>query len=65
MSEIKERRNLLSDENFDRLRKAQTQIQKITEFSPSLRMIINDLITEDAINESSRRIIEKISVINH
>lgn len=51
---------LLTDETFNQLRLAQRRIQEVTEFSPSLRLLINDVINEDTINQSVTRLIDKI-----
>lgn len=57
------KKNLLSDENFDLLRQCQMKIQDITDFSPSIRMIINNLINEESIQKVTDNIINKMSKI--
>lgn len=51
---------LLTDETFNMLRAAQRQIQEETEFSPSLRILINDVINIENVTESKKRLIESI-----
>ena len=51
---------LLTDETFNHLRLAQRRIQETTEFSPSLRLLINDVINEKSVNQSVERLIIKI-----
>ena len=49
---------LLTDDNFNILRSAQRRIQEETDFSPSLRLLINDVINDESVNQSTNRLIE-------
>ena len=51
---------LLKDETFEQLRQAQRRVQEKTEFSPSLRLLINDVINESNLEQSVQRIIGSI-----
>ena len=52
---------LLTDESFERLRKAQQKIQEITELTPSLRKLINRLVTQKAVDEITQQIILELN----
>ncbi len=51
---------LLTDETFNNLRLAQRHIQEATDFSPSLRLLINDVIDRESIDKAAERLINKI-----
>lgn len=51
---------LLTDETFNILRSAQRRIQEETDFSPSLRLLINDVINDESVNQTTNRLIDKI-----
>lgn len=50
----------LTDESFDLLRKAQQRIREVTELSPSLRKMINELVNPDTVNKLTERMIEAL-----
>ena len=50
----------LTDESFDLLCKAQQRIREITELSPSLRKMINELVNPDTVNKLIERMIEAL-----
>lgn len=51
---------LLTDETFSILRSAQRRIQEETDFSPSLRLLINDVINNESVNQATDKLIDKI-----
>lgn len=61
-SEIQEKKDfLLNKENFERLMKAQREIEEVTEMRPTFKKLINALVTDEAVNQVKDRIIEKMS----
>ncbi|MDF2868288.1 MAG: hypothetical protein K0S11_1758 [Gammaproteobacteria bacterium] len=46
-----EKQHLINEENFQRLRQLQQDIYKATELSPSVRKLINLLITEENLQQ--------------
>ena len=61
-SELQEKKEfLLNTENFERLMKAQREIEEVTEMRPTFKKLINALVTEKAVNEVKDIIIEKMS----
>ena len=57
---IDKKSTLLTDETFNMIRSAQRRIQEETEFSPSLRLLLNDVINNESVNQSIERLIKKI-----
>ena len=61
-SELQEKKEfLLNTENFERLMKAQREIEEVTEMRPTFKKLINALVTDEAVNKVKDRIIEKMS----
>ena len=61
-SELQEKKEfLLNTENFERLMKAQREIEEVTEMRPTFKKLINALVTDDAVNQVKDRIIEQMS----
>lgn len=52
---------LLSNEAFELLRKAQDRIKDKTDMLPTLRKLVNELITEDHVNEVCERMIMRLN----
>ena len=52
---------LLNKDNFERLMKAQREIEEVTEMRPTFKKLINALVTDEAVNKVKDRIIEKMS----
>lgn len=52
---------LLSTEAFELLRKAQDRIKDKTDMLPTLRKLVNELITEDHVNEVCERMIMRLN----
>ena len=50
----------LTDASFDLLCKAQQRIREVTELSPSLRKMINELVNPDTVNKLIERMIEAL-----
>ena len=59
--ETKTNRYLLTDESFERLRKAQQKVQEETELTPSLRKLINRLVTAEAVDKATKSLITELS----
>ena len=55
------KQRLISDEKFKLLKYYQHNIFKITEISPSLRKIINELITEDNLQVIQAKLVTALS----
>jgi len=61
-SELQEKKDfLLNKDNFERLMKAQREIEEVTEMRPTFKKLINALVTDEAVNKVKDRIIEKMS----
>ena len=61
-SELQEKKDfLLNKDNFERLMKAQREIEEVTEMRPTFKKLINALVTDDAVNQVKDRIIEQMS----
>lgn len=52
---------LLTDESFERLCKAQQKIKEETELAPSLRKLINRLVTPQSVDNVARQLITELS----
>ncbi len=57
------RRYLLTDESYQRLRNLQQRTFEATELSPSLRKLINALVTDEALENVSNRLIKSLEVM--
>ena len=57
-----ERKFMLTDESFQLLRKAQQKIGEATELMPSMRKLVNALITEEGVDELSQQFIQEMSI---
>lgn len=55
----------LSNNTFNLLKNAQKQLQELTGFSPSLKILINDAVNSDSINSSIQRLELKLTSINN
>lgn len=55
----------LSNHTFNLLKDAQKQLQELTGFSPSLKILINDAVNSDSINSSIQRLELKLTSINN
>ena len=51
------RKYLLTDENFQRIKDVQREIFEKTEISPSLRKLVNSLITKEEIENLKQKLI--------
>ena len=61
-SELQEKKDfLLNKDNFERLMKAQREIEEVTEMRPTFKKLINSLVTDEAVNQVKDRIIEQMS----
>ena len=56
------RRYLLTDENFEAIRKIQSEIYEITEVTMSMRKVINQLITEEALAQVKMKFLKQMNV---
>ncbi len=63
IAEGDKRRYLLTDESYQRLRNLQQRIFEATELSPSLRKLINALVTDEALENVSNRLIKSLEVM--
>ncbi len=54
----------LNDETFALLKEAQQRLQDDTGFSPSLKVLINDVVTPEAVNQSIKRLVTKLTSLN-
>ena len=59
-STTEKKTTFLTDETYGKLREAQRTIQEKTDLSPSLRLLINDVINDTSIELSINRFINKI-----
>lgn len=50
----------LTDDSFELLKEAQKRIQDTTGFSPSLKILINDVVNNDSVNQSIDRLTNKL-----
>lgn len=55
------RKYLLSDETFAILTEAQSKIREATEITPTLRKLINELVTQESVEKLTHKFIEKLS----
>ncbi|MCW5590302.1 MAG: hypothetical protein KIT27_11655 [Legionellales bacterium] len=53
----------LTDESFDLLRDAQKQLQDKTGFSPTLKILINDVVNSESVNRAIERFQQKLTSI--
>ncbi len=54
----------LNDETFALLKEAQQRLQDDTGFSPSLKVLINDVVNPEAVNQSITRLVTKLTSLN-
>lgn len=54
-----EKQYLINEENFQRLRQLQQDIYKATELSPSVRKLINLLVTEENLQQLKSFLLEQ------
>ena len=52
---------LLNQENFERLIHVQRVVEQATEMRPTFKKLINELVTDDALNDLTKRLIEKMA----
>ena len=57
------RKFLLTDENYQKLRDLQQRIYEATELSPSMRKLINALITDEGLENLSSQLMKKLEVM--
>ena len=53
----------LTDESFDLLRDAQKQLQDKTGFSPTLKILINDVVNSESVDRAIERFQQKLTSI--
>jgi hypothetical protein len=56
-----QKRFLLTDESYQLLRSAQQSINNETDVTPTLRKMVNCLITEESVESLAVKLIEKLS----
>ncbi|MCK4870689.1 MAG: hypothetical protein KAS93_06240 [Gammaproteobacteria bacterium] len=56
------RKFLLTDESYQKLRDLQQRIYEATELSPSLRKLINALITDESLENLRSNLMKKLEV---
>jgi hypothetical protein len=52
---------LLTQENFERLMNVQKTIEQATEMRPTFKKLINNLITDEALNALTKQLIEQMA----
>ena len=52
---------LLNQENFERLIHVQRMVEQATEMRPTFKKLINELVTDDALNDLTKRLIQKMA----
>lgn len=52
---------LLSQENFERLMNVQKAVEQATEMRPTFKKLINSLVTEEALNTLTERLIKQMA----
>lgn len=52
-----ERKQLFTEENYQLIRKIQQEVFEVTDVSPSVRKILNELINRDQLEEIKNRLI--------
>ena len=52
---------LMSDETYTLLIQAQSKIKEATEVTPTLRKLINELVTHDAVEQLTQKLIAKLT----
>jgi hypothetical protein len=55
------KRHLLSDESYAILSNAQRKIKEATEMTPTLRKLVNELVTTDSVESLTQKYIQKLS----
>ena len=51
-------RHFINSENYKTLREVQQRIYEMTEFTPSIRKLVNDLINEENLNKLESKTIQ-------
>lgn len=54
--------HFLTDENFNKLRQFQNEIYQLYEVSPSIRKIVNSLITNENLNQLKEQFMKQLNV---
>lgn len=54
----------ITEENFQRLRQLQQEIFLVTEISPSIRKLVNLLLTEENLKELKMKLIEQYRLLS-
>ncbi|HIH8951611.1 hypothetical protein ACM9VS_05340 [Legionella pneumophila] len=52
---------LLNQENFERLMNVQKVVEQATEMRPTFKKLINSLVTEEALNTLTERLIKQMA----
>jgi len=52
---------LLTQENFERLMNVQKTVEQATEMRPTFKKLINSLVTDDALNTLTERLIKQMT----
>lgn len=52
---------LLNQENFERLMNVQKAVEQATEMRPTFKKLINSLVTEEALNTLTERLIKQMA----
>ncbi len=55
---VKPSKYLLNDEVYKLLRSAQEEIRELTDITPSIRKLINELVTENNVDKVKERLIK-------
>ena len=58
---IREHKQFINEENFKLLKNCQHEVYEVTELSPSMRKIVNELINVENVNKVKNKLIEKWS----
>lgn len=61
LNEESTKKFLMSDETYTLLTQAQSKIREATEVTPTLRKLINELVTQDTVEKLTKKFIEKLS----
>ena len=57
------RKYMLTDENYQKLRNLQQQVYEATELSPSMRKLINALITDEDLSNLYSQLMSKLEIL--
>lgn len=61
LNNIDKKEYLLSQENFDRLMHVQKVVEQTTEMRPTFKKLINGLVTDEALNALTERLIKQMA----